>query len=85
MGEVIDFGKVLLMRSLRGPTHRANLETRISELLDVLQDRNCPHIIAEILVLRDAVWRLAADDPIHHHNHGLPAHLIYRDSQKGEP
>jgi hypothetical protein len=76
VGEVISLSRERLTRQLRGSTGKAALEARIDELLEILQRRNCPHIMAEILILRDAIWQLEADDPVHHRNHALPDTLL---------
>lgn len=71
VAEIIELSKAQLARQLHWSKARIVLEDRLDELLTVLEDRDCLETVAEILKIRDAIWRLDADNAVHHRNHEL--------------
>ena len=62
MGTIVIFPQDRVVRTVTRSSRVEELEIRILDLLLILRHRKSDKTVAEILKLREEIWRLEADD-----------------------
>jgi hypothetical protein len=64
MGKIAVFPQDRVRRRSAPSAHIEQLEHQILALLRILKHRDSPELVAEILKLRDEIWRIEAEEAV---------------------